>query len=103
MSEGNIVKYKNICINLIREDEEIKSLISTINESFVDEIFSNSIFIYKLENWLLTGNKKEKFFKAEIIDYLKLLALDIEYTQKIQNLNSSLDSYIAKIKQFDFN
>jgi hypothetical protein len=112
MNENNMIKYKAVCLGLLKEDEELKKFceICDLNINLVDNfientLFSDKIFLYKLETMLLTETtkiKKEKFFKDEMKKYLDLMILDIEYENKMRKLNVSIDSYISKIKQFDF-
>jgi hypothetical protein len=112
MNENNLNKYKTVCLSILKEDEELKKFCeicdfnSTNVENFVDQtLFVDKIFLYKLENMLLTEttkNKKEKFFKEEMKKFFDLMMLDIEYENKMKNLNSNIDTYIDKIKQFDF-
>jgi hypothetical protein len=110
MSENNIIKYKNSCLLLIKEDEELKKLCEVINlisfDNFIDvNLFSDTVFLYKLENILTSDsykNKKEKFFKDEIKKILDTVRLDMEYDNKIDRLSISLENYIHNIEKFKF-
>ncbi len=110
MNENNIVKYKTTCVSLIKEDEELKKLSDIINifslDKFVEvNLFSDSVFLYKLENLLSSDpikSKREKFFKDEIKKILESINLNIEYETKMNKLNISLENYIQNINKFNF-
>jgi hypothetical protein len=109
MNENNLLKYKSVCLGLLKEDEELKKFCEICElagcEALVESLFGDKIFLYKLENMLLTDTvkgKREKFFKEEVKKLFDIMILDIEYEKKMNSLNSSIDSYIAKIKQYDF-
>ena len=125
MSENNIIKYKTICLNLIQQDEEllklfeitIKNIINPSQtmqtflndniETFLEQnFFSDNFFLYKLESILLSSdnakNKKEKFFKDELKQFFNIKYLDIEFTIKMNNLNSAIDDHIKRIEKFKF-
>ena len=123
MSENNLIKYKTICISIIKEDEEIKKLceiclmknISSTGifnnqtqqiENFIDNnLFDDKFFLYKLENLLnsdVSKNSKEKFFKEEIKKLLELQSLDVQFDKKMKNLNNAIDNHLQNIQTFEF-
>lgn len=114
MSNSNINKYKQICLNLMKADEDIKKLneAASINyqeyESFLEQIlFSDKIFMFKLESFLSveTNNgkiKKEKFFKEEIKKLLDAKIFDKKYNDKVKCFMFNVESYINKIQNYDF-
>ncbi len=124
MNESNIIKYKTICLNLLKEDEELSKLFdltikNQINpsqsrqsflidncDSFLEKnFFSDSLFLNKLESVLMIDNaknKKEKFFKDEIKQFLNLKYLDIQFESRIVNLNSAIDCHMKRIEEFQF-
>ena len=114
MSENNLVKYKIMCITLLKDDDELKKLCEVCSyppnlfENLLEEFFFNDkIFLYKLEVLLssdtnLNKLKKEKFFKEEIKNKLEFKSLDIQYEQKIKKMNSTIDNHINTIQNYDF-
>jgi hypothetical protein len=116
MNENNMVKYKNMCIGIIKDNDEIKRMCDICNigitnvllENFLEDCcFSDKIFLYKLENLLksdinLNKQKKEKFFREEIKKIIELKTLDIQYTNKINKLYLSIDNHIQNIQTFEF-
>jgi hypothetical protein len=123
MSENNIIKYKTMCVSLLKDDEELKKMgefcgvipISTtgiftnptsVLENFLEEFFfTDKYFLYKLESILasdVSKQKKEKFFKDEIKKYFEIKVLDIQYESKIKRLNFAIDNHIQNIENFEF-
>jgi hypothetical protein len=108
MNENNLTKYKTVCFALLKDDEELKKfceICEILVEEFVEGLFGDKVFLSKLETMLLsetTKIKKEKFFKEEMKKIFDIMILDIEYEKKMKNLNFSIDSYINKIKQYEF-
>ena len=125
MNENNIVKYKAICLTLLKEDEELSKLFeitikNQINpsqtlqgflnnnfESFLEQnFFSDSFFLYKLESVLISDNnsknKKEKFLQDELKLFLNTKYLDIQISSKFDSLNSAIDDHIKRIQEFEF-
>lgn len=114
MSENNIMKYKTMCIGLLKEDEELKKLCEycgfapNIFENLIEEqFFSDKIFLYKLEVLLssesnLNKLKKEKFFKEEMKSKLEFKSMDLQYEQRLYKINFSFDNHIKNIQNFDF-
>ena len=109
MNENNIIKYKTSCIIMLKEDQELKKLCDILNitsfEKFVDNLFYDKIYLYKLENMLInetSKSKKEKFFKEEIKKILDTTLLEQEYSNKLNKLNFAIDDHIKFISQFEF-
>lgn len=117
MSEMSIKKYKQSCIGLLKNDNEIIKLYDECGfeksnysyEKFIEQkFFENQMFLYKLEMLLtnndniLVKNYKEKFFKDEIIKFLKKKVNDDKYHTKIQSLEKIFDSHYDFINSFDF-
>lgn len=114
MSDNNIVKYKNMCIGLLREEEELKKLCESCGffpnnfENLLEQqIFNDKVFLYKLEVLLSSDSnlnklKKEKFFREEIKSKLEIKSWDLQYEQKLKNINFAIDNHINKIQNFDF-
>ncbi len=109
MNENNIIKYKSSCLGLMKDDDEIKNLCDicflTSSDSLIENLFSDKIFLYKLENLLSSDtnkNNRERFFKDEIKKILYDKKLEIDYENKMKTMNKELDQYIKKIYNYDF-
>jgi len=114
MSENNIIKYKAMCISLLKEDEELKKLCEycgfapNIFDNFLEEyFFSDKVFLYKLEVLLSSDSnlnklKKEKFFKEEIKNRLEFNSMDLQYEQRLYKINFAIENHIKNIQNFDF-
>lgn len=114
MSDNNIVKYKTMCIALLREEEEMKKLCefcgffpNNLENLLEQHIFNDKVFLYKLEVLLSSDSnlnklKKEKFFREEIKSKLEFKSWDLLYEQKLKNINFSIDNHIYNIQNFDF-
>lgn len=114
MNDNNINKYKNMCIGLLKDDDELKKLSEICGygpnmfETLLEEsFFSDKVFLYKLEVLLSSDSnlnklKKEKFFKEEIKSRLELKSYEILYEKKINKLNFAIDTHIRNIQNFDF-
>lgn len=114
MSENNINKYKTMCISLLREEEELKKLCeicgffpNSFENLLEQQLFNDKVFLYKLEVLLSSDSnlnklKKEKFFREEIKSKLELKSWDLQYEQKLKNINFAIDNHIINIKNFDF-
>lgn len=118
MSDMYIKKYKQSCIALLKNDNEVIKLYDECGfeksnysyERFIDQtFFENQMFLYKLEmlltnndNILVKKNYKEKFFKDEILKFLKNKVNENKYHMKIQSLEKSFESHYVFINSFDF-
>ena len=126
LSKKSIDKYKEECVNLIKKETEIKSLLSKIGIIKDDDyllyinnnLFNKPYFLYALEILILEAveeantlkvfrtNKnvlplkviKENFFKDEIIKDLQLKIYEDEYNNKYNKLIQQLDNFIDKFK-----
>jgi hypothetical protein len=114
MSDNNIVKYKTMCIVLLKEEEGLKKLCEFCGffpnnfEILLEQhIFNDKVFLYKLEVLLSSDSnlnklKKEKFFREEIKSKLEFKSWDLQYEQKLKNINFAIDNHINNIQNFDF-
>jgi hypothetical protein len=114
MSENNIIKYRTMCISLLKEDDELKKLceycgfVTNIFDNLLEEyFFSDKVFLYKLEVLLssesnLNKLKKEKFFKEEIKCRLELKSMDLQYEQRLSKINFAIENHIKNIQNFAF-
>ncbi len=117
LSDTSMKKYKQTCITFLKEDELIKKLYEENGfektnfsyDNFLEKYFFNSkLFLFKLEinimseDFTIKKNTKEKFFKKEIINFLKKMKEDKEYLNKKNDLKESFDKHFSFIKNFDF-
>ena len=116
LSEIKIKTYKQNCINIIKEDSEIKNLFEKCGfentnfsyENFVEKnFFNNKVFMYKLEMLLLNDNfakknYKENFFKKEILTFLNNLNYDFKFKENFENLEKKFQENFDFINKFDF-
>lgn len=114
MSENNIIKYKTMCIGLLKDDEVLKKLSEycgftpNVFDNLLEEyFFSDKVFLYKLEVLLssesnLNKLKKEKFFKEEIKSRLEFKSMDLQYEQRLSKINFDIDNHIKNIQNFEF-
>lgn len=114
MNDNNLIKYKQSCLVIIKNDEDFAKLNSDLNipnnelETFLDEnLFNDKVFLYKLESLIAsdsiaTKRVKEKFFKDEIKYVIDSKLLDIQYQNQIKKLTMSIDSHINNIQGFGF-
>ena len=96
-------------INIKQEDQELKKLCDILNitsfEKFIENLFNDKIYLYKLENMLINESskiKKDNFFKDEIKKILDSILLENEYSNKINKLNIAIEDHIKFINQFEF-
>jgi len=114
MSENNLIKYKTMCVSLLKDDEELKKLCEycgytpNVFDNLLEEFFfTDKVFLYKLEILLssesnLNKLKKEKFFKEEIKSRLEFKSMDLQYEQRIQKINFAINNHIKNIQNFEF-
>ena len=116
LSDMSIKKYKQSCIDLIKNDNTIKKLYEQAGfektnfsyEIFIqNNFFDKPLFMYKLEMLFLDENNfnkknfKENFFKNEMIKYLEHLnSLEIYKTQ-MNNLKNVFQDGFKNITDFD--
>lgn len=116
LNNASMKKYKNCCIDLIKNDGEIKNLYEMCGfektnvsyENFIyDNFFEKDIFLLKLELLFLNEknfikkNFKENFFKKELKKYLNSYIEEKNYKQQINNLNEAIKDTFCLIKDFD--
>ena len=116
LSDMSIKKYKQSCIDLIKNDNAIKKLYEQAGfektnfsyEIFIqNNFFDKPLFMYKLEMLFLDENNfnkknfKENFFKNEMIKYLEHLnSLEIYKTQ-MNSLKNVFQDGFKNITDFD--
>lgn len=106
----SIDKYKLICLQLLKEDDEIRNGIEILRITEVpkfieDYLFNDLFFQYKLEAFLIhkngnTKHQKEAFFKQEIKKIIDIKLLDIEFNKRMKNVSNSLDTCLKQIEGF---
>jgi len=116
LSDMNIKKYKQICIDLIKNDNGIKKLYEQAGfektnysyETFVaNNFFNQPLFMYKLEILFFDEsnfnkkNFKENFFKREIIKYLEQFTEQTIYNTQMNSLNDVFKDGFDCINNFD--
>lgn len=117
MNEANMKKYKQSCMSLVKNDNEILKLYEECGyqktnysfENFVEKIFSDKIFLYKLE-FLLTNssdsifrkNYKEKFYKEEILKFLNTATKNKKYSVSIENLSTAFETQLMLLQSYNF-
>jgi hypothetical protein len=116
LNSASMKKYKNSCIDFIKNDGEIKNMYEMCgfeknNASYENFIFNNffnkEIFLLKLEllffdeKNLVKKNFKENFFKKEIKKYLKKCIEENNFKNQINNLNETFQDTFSFIKDFD--
>ena len=116
LNSASMKKYKNSCIDLIKNDGEIKNMYEICgfeksNASYENFIFNNffnkEIFLLKLEllffdeKNFVKKNFKENFFKKEIKKYLKNCIEENNFKKQINNLNETFQDTFGFIKDFD--
>ena len=126
LSKKSIDKYKEECVNLIKNNTEMKNLLSQIginkDEDYLlyisNNFFNKPHFLFALEILILETveetntlkvfrtNKnvlplkvvKENFYRDEILKDLKLKIYEGEYSNKFNNLMKKLDIFIDSLK-----
>ena len=129
LSENNIIKYKEECINILKKDKEIKQMLDELNiikdnnylQYLNDNFFSKQYFLITLEMLILENvnqsntlkvfrtNKtllplktvKENFFKDEFKKDLEKRIHQARYNKQFKQFNSNLNTFISDLnKQF---
>ena len=108
-----IDKYKLQCLQILKDDDEIKNLVEVtkipdLGKFIEDYFFSDISFMFKLEIFLLhqngnTKNKKNTFFKKELQKVLEYKKLDLLFEEKMNSVISSLDNQFKIIENFKIN
>ena len=116
LNDMNIKKYKNSCIDLVKNDNVVKKLYEQCGfektnysyEQFIqNNFFNNALFMYKLEMLFLDEsnfikkNFKENFFKNEIIKYLKEYNFNNIYNKQMNDLKDVFKEGFESIINFD--
>ena len=112
----SIKKYKQSCIDLIKNDNTIKKLYEQAGfektnfsyEIFIqNNFFDKPLFMYKLEMLFLDENNfnkknfKENFFKNEMIKYLEHLNSQEIYKTQMNSLKNVFQDGFKNITDFD--
>ena len=116
LSYMSIKKYKQSCIDLIKNDNTIKKLYEQAGfektnfsyEIFIqNNFFDKPLFMYKLEMLFLDENNfnkknfKENFFKNEMIKYLEHLNSQEIYKTQMNSLKNVFQDGFKNITDFD--
>ena len=116
LSDMSIKKYKQSCIDLIKNDNLVKKLYEQAGfektnynyETFLQKNFFNQpLFMYKLEILFYDEsnfnkkNFKENFFKNEIVKYLNEFTSEEIYKRQMTNLKDVFKESFNTISNFD--
>ena len=116
LNDASIKKYKNSCIDIIKNDNIVKKLYEQCGfektnysyESFIqNNFFNKALFMFKLEILFLDEtnfskkNFKENFFKNEIIKYLNEYNNNKLYQKQINDLQDVFKEGFETIINFD--
>ena len=116
LSDMSIKKYKQSCIDLIKNDNTIKKLYEQAGfektnfsyEIFIqNNFFDKPLFMYKLEMLFLDENNfnkknfKENFFKNEMVKYLEHLNSQEIYKTQMNSLKNVFQDGFKNIANFD--
>ena len=116
LSDMSIKKYKQSCIDLIKNDNTIKKLYEQAGfektnfsyEIFIqNNFFDKPLFMYKLEMLFLDENNfnkknfKENFFKHEMIKHLEHLNHQEIYNTQMNSLKNVFQDGFKNIANFD--
>ena len=114
MNETSIRKYKILCFNIIKENEELVKSLDVFDikhndyEKFIEDyFFREQIFLFKLEAFIINDNgvtklKQEKFFKDEIQKVVDFKLIDYDFEKKFNSLNTNIENHIHRIQEFKF-
>ena len=116
LSDMNIKKYKQSCIDIVKNDNLVKKLYEQAGfektnysyEYFIhNNFFNKPLFMYKLEmlfmdeSNFIKKNFKENFFKNEIVKYLNEFTSEEIYKQQMSNLKDVFKEGFDAISSFD--
>ena len=116
MSDISIKKYKQNCIDILKNDNLVKKLYEQAGfektnysyEYFIQTNFFNKpLFMYKLEMLFLEEsnfikkNFKENFFKAEIVKYLNEFTNEEIYKRQMTSLKDVFNDGFEAVINFD--
>ena len=127
LSDNNIIKYKEECINILKRDKEIKQMLDELNvikdnnylQYLNENFFNKPYFLVTLEMLILENvnqsntlkvfrtNKtllplkavKENFFKDEFKKDLEKRMHQERYNQQFRQFNCSLNTFISDINK----
>ena len=116
LSDMNIKKYKQNCIDIVKNDTLVKKLYEQAGfektnysyEYFIhNNFFNNPLFMYKLEmlfmdeSNFIKKNFKENFFKNEIVKYLNQFTNEEIYKRQMDSLQNIFKDGFDAINNFD--
>ena len=116
LSDMSIKKYKQNCIDLLKNDNLVKKLYEQAGfektnysyEYFIQtNFFNRPLFMYKLEMLFLDEsnfikkNFKENFFKNEIVKYLSQFTNEEIYKRQMSSLKDVFQEGFKTITNFD--
>ena len=116
LSDMSIKKYKQSCIDLIKNDNTLKKLYEQAGfektnfsyEIFIqNNFFDKPLFMYKLEMLFLEEsnfikkNFKENFFKSEIVKYLNEFTNEEIYKRQMTSLKDVFNDGFEAVINFD--
>ena len=116
LNDASIKKYKNSCIDIIKNDNMVKKLYEQCGfektnysyENFIqNNFFNKALFMFKLEILFLDEtnfskkNFKENFFKSEIIKYLNEYNNNKLYQRQMNDLQEVFKEGFESIIDFD--
>ena len=116
LSDMSIKKYKQSCIEIIKNDNTVKKLYEQAGfektnfsyEIFIqNNFFDKPLFMYKLEMLFLDENNfnkknfKENFFKNEMVKYLEHLNSQEIYKTQMNSLKNVFQDGFKNITDFD--
>jgi hypothetical protein len=116
LNDASIKKYKNSCIDIIKNDNMVKKLYEQCGfektnysyENFIqNNFFNKALFMFKLEILFLDEsnfskkNFKENFFKNEIIKYLNEYNNNKLYQRQMNDLQDVFKEGFESIINFD--
>ena len=116
LSDMNIKKYKQNCIDIVKNDTLVKKLYEQAGfektnysyEYFIhNNFFNNPLFMYKLEmlfmdeSNFIKKNFKENFFKNEIVKYLNQFTNEDIYKRQMDSLQNIFKDGFDAINNFD--
>lgn len=116
MNDLNLKKYKQSCINMLKNDNEIKELYNqcgfertnvTYENIIEKQFFQSPVFMYKLEFLFLDEsnfskkNFKENFFKEEIRKHLNKFIFDKIYNHHLESFDNIMKDTFKFTQDFE--
>ena len=109
-NQSALEKYKLLCMHMLKEDEDIRKLLEILKitefSKFLDNhLFSDLLFLYRLEVFLIhkngnSKNQKQQFFKEELLNILEYKQIDFAFNTKLNELNNNLDAEYKLVNEF---